>query len=172
MRELEVLKLYEIREECELKIDELLEAEHEGNKEKAEQCNKELDILMGGFDKKVGNCILYYLNLKRTVRAVEEEIKELQSIVKPMKNKMEDTAAYVSDQMKLLGRKKVMFGGHSAGFQKSPQSVQVFDESQVPEEYLNVKVTVNKKLIQEQHKETGELVPGTDMVQGEHLRIR
>ena len=166
------LKIYEIRELTELKIEEIIEAEYNGDEEKSEQLSIELDELLGKFDHKGGNFILYLKNLTRTINAVEEEIKELQSIVKTMKNKKIGGTEFLGKQMRLLGRLKIEYNGHTARFQKSPQAVEVLDESQIPDEYKVVKVSVSKALIHKNFKETGEILPGTDIVQGEHLRIR
>ena len=166
------LKIYELRELCELKIEEIVEAEYNEDEEKAEQLSTELDKLLGSFDHKGGNFILYLKNLTRTINAVEEEIKELQGMVKTMKNKKKGGTEFLGKQLRLLGRTKIEYNGHTARFQKSPQAVVVLDESQIPDEYKVIKVSVSKTLIHKNFKETGEILPGTDIVQGEHLRIQ
>ena len=170
--ELKELKLYEIREETEDKIDELLTAQAEGDEAKTESLSTELDILMETFDAKAGNVIKYYKNLRRTAKAVREEAKELSAIAKTMENKCDDAAEYLEKQMKLLGRTRIQHGAHSARFQKSPMAVEILDESEIPDEYKKIEVKVNRQAIHKNYKENGEILPGTDMVQGEHLRIQ
>lgn len=169
---MEELHLYEIQEEAQDKIEEIIQAELEDDTEKTEALDKELDDILNRFDKKVGNCILYYKNLRRTLEAVQAERKELQAIERTLTNKIEGTEIYVSNQMRLLRRKKVEYNGHTAQFRKSPQAVEILDENDVPDEFKVIKAKVSKELIKKHHKETGEILPGTDMVQREHIRLR
>ena len=106
-----------------------------------------IDELNMAFDAKVENCVAVIKNL--------------------------NSAADQSAEMERIGKQKVKIGIHQARIANSPVSAIVFDPDRVSLEFKeNQTITrIDKKAIIAHFKETGEILKGTEIVQGTHLRV-
>ena len=77
--------------------------------------------------------------------------------------------------MDLLGLEKISTDLGVISIAKSPISVEILDEQQIPDEYKEVVTTikVDKKKIADNFKETGEIIDGVNIITNNtNLRIK
>ena len=79
---------------------------------------------------------------------------------------------YLEDNMRLIGKTKFKAGVFNFSIQKNPASVEVFDETLLPERFfIEQQPKIDRAGIKELLK-AGEEVPGAALKQTEGLRIR
>lgn len=163
--------LREINNEIRNLVEELEDAEDE-----AEQnaILKELDALDTKHHEKMNSIASVRLNQKAQCKTIDEEIKRLQQRKKSIINAGERIDNYVLLEMKSRGIKSYKGDLASITRAKSPTSCRVTNGDAIPEEFTEevVEVKILKKDIITHFKNTGEILPGVEMVQGEHIRIR
>jgi hypothetical protein len=76
--------------------------------------------------------------------------------------------------MQLLGTERIETTRFTLAIRTNPPSVEVFDETQVPADFIRVITTrsIDKRAILEHVKATGELVDGVDVLRRQRLEIR
>lgn len=112
--------------------------------------------------KQVGGIIAYEKNLENTLSGIDEEIKRLETNKYVLKNKLDQFKEYVQDSMKNANLKKVQTDLGTITLAKSPVSVEIINENEIPDKYKKEVVTtkIDKKKILEDFKENGEMVAG------------
>ena len=154
---MESLKLYEITTGFMQVMDKL------ENGELTEQESQEIqDQLQTALVQKSNNIIGYYQNQKALVEAIDIEIKRLQEMKKSINNNLDRYKEYVKSNMEILGIEKIETPVGKVNIAKNPISVDVLDESLIPEEYKEIVTTtkINKKAIADNFKTTGEIIEG------------
>lgn len=114
-------------------------------------------------------------NMEALESAVNAEAERLTMRARIIANRREALKKRLLDAMVYSGIQKVEHPQFTISVQKNPPSVDVFDESQIPAEYMadpkppepKPNKTLIKKAIQD-----GFEVPGAKLVQGVGLRIR
>ena len=161
------LKLYEIKNGF-LDLNEKEELSEEERQEIGMQ-------LADALQTKSNNIIAYYQDQNTLLNAIDEEIKRLQEYKKITKNKIDRYKEYVKSNMDLLGLEKISTDLGVISIAKSPISVEILDEQQIPDEYKEVVTTikVDKKKIADNFKETGEIIDGVNIITNNtNLRIK
>lgn len=131
--------------------------------------------LVDALQTKSNNIIAYYQDQNTLLNAIDEEIKRLQEYKKITKNKIDRYKEYVKTNMDLLGIEKIQTALGVISIAKSPISVEILDEQQIPDEYKEVVTTikVDKKKIADNFKETGEIIDGVNIITNNtNLRIK
>lgn len=131
--------------------------------------------LVDALQTKSNNIIAYYQDQNTLLNAIDEEIKRLQEYKKITKNKIDRYKEYVKSNMDLLGLEKISTDLGVISIAKSPISVEILDEQQIPDEYKEVVTTikVDKKKIADNFKETGEIIDGVNIITNNtNLRIK
>lgn len=148
------LKLYEITNGF-MDLNEKEELSEEERQEIGMQ-------LADALQTKSNNIIAYYQDQNTLLNAIDEEIKRLQDYKKITKNKIDRYKEYVKSNMDLLGLEKISTDLGVISIAKSPISVEILDEQQIPDEYKEVVTTIKvyKKKIADNFKETGEIPNG------------
>ena len=125
------------------------------------------------FDEKVENCIAYLKNLRAEEDALSLEIKRLQGRKASVENHRKSLSNYVQAELEKAGRNNIKTGIHKARLQNNPPKVIITHQAKVPEEFRTIETreVVLKSKIQDHFKTTGEILPGTDIIKGKHLRI-
>ena len=125
------------------------------------------------FNDKVESCVAVIKNLKSDADQIDAEIKRLQARKAAVENNQRGLSEYVKAEMERLGKQKVKAGVHQARIANSPVSAIVFDSDSVSSEFKETitETRINKKAIIAHFKETGEILKGTEIVQGTHLRV-
>lgn len=164
------LSLYNITN----KFVDLMDKASEGEltEEEYNQLGEELALQL---QQKGSNIIGYTKNIELTINAMKEEEKRISENRKSLENKLERFKQYVKDNMERLGITKMDTELGTLSIAKSPISVEITNEEEVPEEYKQEVVTVkiDKKTIADKFKETGEIPTGITIHDNNtNLRIR
>ncbi len=96
------------------------------------------------------------------VEAIDVQIKRLQELKKSEQNKLDNFKKYVKDNMERLGITKIETELGTLSISKSPTSVEVVNEKEIPDDFMEHIITVkpNKKAIIDNYKATGEIPAG------------
>lgn len=161
------LNLYEITNAFPV----LMENE-EISEENKKQIEEELTLLL---QQKSQNIIGYIRNMELTAEAMKNEEKRISERRKQIENHIVRFKEYVKDCMKNNGILKIETGLGTLSTAKSPISIEIINESAIPDEYKTEVVTtkVDKKKIADNFKATGELIEGVIIhTDNTNLRIK
>lgn len=161
------LSLYEITNA----FPALMESE-EITEEDKNKIQEELTMLL---QQKSQNIIGYTKNVELTINAMKEEEDRISSNRKTLENKLTRFKQYVKECMEINGITKIETGLGTLSIAKSPASVEIVNEDEVPSEFKQEVVTtkIDKTAIKNHFKETGEIVAGTRIVDDKtSLRIK
>lgn len=138
----------------------------------AEGLEETLQSIEGALEEKLESYAMVIRNIESDVDGLKGEEKRLADRRKTMENgikRMKETMHYA---MSSTGETKVKGEKFTFTIQKNPPSLKVLDESVIPKEFFVVVApSLDKKAIMEQLK-AGNEVTGTQIQQGESLRIR
>lgn len=161
------LSLYEITSG----FPALMENE-EITQEEKEKIQEELTVLL---QRKSQSIIGYTKNIELTISAMKEEEKRISDNRKSLENKLINFKKYVKECMERNGITKIETALGTLSITKSPTSVEVVNEDEIPSEFKQEVVTVkiDKTKIKNYFKETGEIPEGTNIVTSNtSLRIK
>lgn len=139
------------------------------NKQKIEE---ELTELL---QQKSQNTIGYIRNIELTIEAMKNEEKRISEQRKTLENKVERFKQYVKECMENNGLLKIDTELGSLAIAKNPMSVEIQNEDEIPSEFKQEIITtkIDKTAIKNHFKETGEIIPGTIIVDDKtSLRIK
>ena len=137
-----------------------------------EELERELTILL---QEKSQNIIGYVRNMELTVDAMKTEEKRISEQRKGIENKIEKFKNYVKECMERNGFSKIDTWLGSLAIAKNPMSLEIENEDEIPIEFKQEIVTtkIDKTAIKKHFKETGEIIPGTIIVDDKtSLRIK
>ncbi len=124
---------------------------------------------------KGANVIGYIRNTELLIDAMKAEEKRISDMRKAGEAKLEKFKQYVLENMERLGLDKIPTELGTLSIAKNPMSVEIEDETAVPEEFKTIVQTVkiDKTAIKNHFKETGEVVAGVQIVDDKSsLRIK
>lgn len=164
---MENLSLYQITNAFPMLI-----AQEEMSEEDKLKVEEELTKLL---QEKSQNIIGYYRNNELTINAMKEEEKRISEARKALESRNENFKKYVKECMERAGFTKIetMLGALSIA--KSPISVEIINEDELPSEFkLEVVTTkIDKKAIADNFKVTGEVPTGVVIhTENTNLRIK
>lgn len=112
--------------------------------------------------QKSANITGYIQERVSLIDAVDAQIKRLQDLKKSESNKLDNFKKYVKDNMDRLGITKIETELGTLSISKSPTSVEVINEKDIPDDFMEHIVTIkpNKKAIIDNYKTTGEIPAG------------
>ena len=160
------LSLYQIKNG----FMELNNADDISEEDKA-KINEELSLALQNKSKNIINYNNYLsdlianadIEIKRIqVANADIEIKRIQGYKKMLQNRQDRFNSYLLENMNALSIKKIETPVGSVTVAKSPLSVEITDESKVPEKYKTQVITtkIDKTKIKNDFKETGEVIEG------------
>lgn len=165
---MENLSLYKITNS----FTELMSKAEEGEltPEEYEKLGEELAIQL---QAKSANIIGYYQNENALLEAIDIQIKRLQDFKKAKQNSIDKYKQYVKENMERLGLQKIETELGSLSIAKSPISVEIINEDELPSEFkLEVVTTkIDKKAIADNFKSTGE-IPNGVVIHTENTNLR
>lgn len=141
----------------------------EEDKKKVEE---ELTLLL---QQKSQNIIGYTKNIELTINAMKEEEDRIATNRKILENKLSRFKDYVKECMENNGFTKIETGLGTLSIAKSPVSVEIVNEDEIPSEFKLEVVTlkVDKTKIKNNFKETGEIPAGVNIITtNTNLRIK
>ena len=123
--------------------------------------------------EKSQSIIGYYRNNELTIQAMKEEEKRIAEVRKVLENRNEKFKKYVKECMENAGFTKIETTLGSLSIARSPISIEIVNEDEVPGEYKTEIVTTktDKKAIADNFKATGE-VPNGIIVHTENTNLR
>lgn len=123
--------------------------------------------------EKSQSIIGYYRNNELTIQAMKEEEKRIAEVRKALENRNEKFKKYVKECMENAGFTKIETTLGSLSVARSPISIEIVNEDEVPSEYKIEIVTTktDKKAIADNFKATGE-VPNGIIVHTENTNLR
>lgn len=125
--------------------------------------------------EKAQGCEMVARTLEADIPTIDSEIKRLQVLKKTRQAKADALRKYVLDNMLACGIQSIDAPLFSIKVTKNPPSVEIFDERQIPTEYMNdpppPAPKPDKKLIAQAIKDGFE-VPGAKLAQGFRLAVR
>ena len=142
------------------------------SEEDKKKIEDELEVLL---QQKSQNIIGYTKNIELTINAMKEEEKRIADNRKALENKMSKFKDYVKECMEKNGITKIETGLGTLSIAKSPASVEIINEDEIPSEFKQEVVTVkiDKTKIKNNFKETGEIPAGVNIVTtNTNLRIK
>ena len=146
------------------------------NEEITEEDKKEIeDELTILLQQKSQNIIGYTKNIELTINAMKEEEKRIADNRKALENKVTRFKNYVKECMERNGITKIETELGTLSIAKSPTSVEIINEDEVPKEFKQEVITVkiDKTKIKNNFKETGEIPAGVNIVTtNTNLRIK
>ena len=141
----------------------------EEDKKKVEE---ELTLLL---QQKSQNIIGYTKNIELTINAMKEEEDRIATNRKILENKLSRFKDYVKECMENNGFTKIETGLGTLSIAKSPASVEIVNEDEIPSEFKQevITVKVDKTKIKNNFKETGEIPVGVNIITtNTNLRIK
>lgn len=161
------LSLYEITNA----FPTLMENEEITEKDK-KQIEEELTLLL---QQKSQNVIGYARNIEAMIEAKKNNEKMLAESRKADERRLENFKKYVKECMENAGFTKIETGLGVLSIAKSPISVEITNEDEIPAEFKEEVRTmkINKKAIADNFKETGEIPNGVNILTNNtSLRIK
>lgn len=149
-----------------------LMAQEEMSEEDKNKVEEELTTLL---QKKSNAVIAYSKNIEVTIKAMKEEESRISTNRKALENRLEQFKKYVKECMEGNGINKIETDLGTLSIAKSPISVEIVNDEEIPDEYKEVIFTtkVDKKKIADAFKSTGELVEGVEIhTDNTNLRIK
>ena len=169
--------LYEITRDLMIlnDIDEV-GADTSGNSQTAEErleaFRQALDNLNMQFLDKVTNIVKFIKNLEAQREALACEAKRLTERKRSFDSRIEWLKNYTKSAMEATKSDKIKYALFTIYVAQSQPSVEVKNIDEVDEQFLKIKMEVDKTKILEQVKATGVIPKGVEIVQGTHLVIR
>lgn len=163
---MENLSLYQITSSFPKLIEE------EMSEEDKKEVKKELTELL---QQKSQNLIGYIRNIELTIEAMKNEEKRISEQRKILESRLTKFKEYVKECMEQNGFTKIETQLGALSIAKNPISVEIYDEAQIPDEYKTkvIEIKVDKTAIKKTLKETGEIIPGTRIIDNKtSLRIK
>ena len=146
------------------------------NEEITEEDKKKIeDELIILLQRKSQNIIGYTKNIELTINAMKEEEKRISDNRKVLENKISKFKEYVKECMENNGFTKIETELGTLSIAKSPTSVEIVNEDEVPNEFKQEVVTIkiDKTKIKNNFKETGEIPTGVNIITtNTNLRIK
>lgn len=149
-----------------------LMAQEEMSEEDKNKVEEELTTLL---QKKSNAVIAYSKNIELTIKAMKEEESRISTNRKVLENRLEQFKKYVKECMEGNGINKIETDLGTLSIARSPISVEIVNEENVPDEYKEVIFTtkVDKKKIADAFKLTGEVIEGVEIhTDNTNLRIK
>ncbi len=146
--------------------------QEEMSEEDKKEVEKELTELL---QQKSQNLIGYARNMELTIEAMKNEEKRISEKRRIAENKYTKFKECTKECMEQGEFTKIETPIGTLSIAKNPISVEIYDEAQIPDEYKTkvVEIKVDKTAIKKALKETGEIIPGTKIIDNKtSLRIK
>lgn len=164
------LSLYNITN----KFVELMDKAQEGEltEDEYNELGNELALEL---QNKSSNIIGYIKNSESLLEAMKTEEKRLSDMRKQGEKKLNKFYQYVKENMERLGLVEIPTELGKLKITKNPMSIEIENEDEIPSEFKKEVITtqIDKTAIKNHFKDTGELVPGTRIIDNKtSLRIK
>ena len=164
------MKLYELTDQYTSALDLFTDPEQSFNDDLIADT---LESITMSFEDKVINTAKVIKSMQAEAEAIKNAIASMSARHKSLENRADSLKDYLLCNMKAVGTKQVKSPWLVVNVQKSPASLNVTDESQVPDLFKTEVVTIkiDKTAIKAAWSDDMPIA-GCELVQGEHLRIK
>jgi hypothetical protein len=162
------LRLYELANEYKFLQDSLFDSETGEINESAMNRLNELDKPI---QDKCINTVRAMKSLEAEYKAIEQERKAMQAREKALKDQVEWIKGYLLANMEKSEIKEISCPQFVIKLRKNPESVEIFDEDSIPEEYTQIEIKISKEAIKLAIS-GGIEVPGARLIQKNSLSIK
>lgn len=130
-----------------------------------------MDAVDAALEEKLESTAKVIRNLEAEAEALEAEEKRLKARKTAVRNRIADIKGYVQQNLEAMGKDKVTSGIFKWSIQANAPSVNILDESLIPDAYWKIERKPMKTEIKKAI-ETGELTEGVELVRTKSLRLR
>lgn len=130
-----------------------------------------MDAVDAALEEKLESTAKVIRNLEAEAEALEAEEKRLKARKMAVKNRIADIKGYVQQNLEAMGKDKVTSGIFKWSIQANAPSVNILDESLIPDDYWKIERKPMKTEIKKAI-EAGELTEGAELVRTKSLRLR
>ena len=163
------LALYKIDAE----MDAIFRASAENEGELTDEQSARVDELEIEWPVKVEHVGMHVRNLKATAKAYKDEAARMAAKGKAAENDADYWTEYLYASLMKPNNPKVVKGKFlTVALQNSPRKLAIEDETAIPKAYLVQPDPVIDKAGIKAALESGGIVPGASLFQGQHIRIR
>ena len=129
---------------------------------------EDLSILLGKINEdlehKAENIAKLILNIEAEFDACENERKRFTDKKQVARNKIEKLKEYLLLEMKEARKEKIKRDLFTISIRTNSASIEVLDDIKVPPQFKHIELVIEKQKILENFKETGEIVPGVNIL--------
>jgi hypothetical protein len=167
---MKALTLYELSEDYVKALDVLTDPEAELPMEAVTDTLEGMEL---GFNEKAVNVTKFVRNLEATAQAIKQAEDEMARRRKTMEKRAQWLKDYVKGSMEVTGISKIESPWFRLAVQNNPESVEVFDETMIPDEFKSevVSVKIDKVAIRDALKR-GDKIGGAQLVRTTRLSVR
>ncbi len=130
-----------------------------------------MDAVDAALEEKLESTAKVIRNLEAEADGLEAEEKRLKARKMAVKNRIADIKGYVQQNLEAMGKDKVTSGIFKWSIQANAPSVNILDESLIPDDYWKIERKPMKTEIKKAI-EAGELTEGAELVRTKSLRLR
>ena len=130
-----------------------------------------MDAVDAALEEKLESTAKVIRNLEAEAEALEAEEKRLKARKMAVKNRIADIKGYVQGNLEAMGKDKISSGIFKWSIQANAPSVNILDESLIPDDYWKIERKPMKTEIKKAI-EAGELTEGAELVRTKSLRLR
>lgn len=130
-----------------------------------------MDAVDAALEEKLESTAKVIRNLEAEAEALEAEEKRLKARKTAVRNRIADIKGYVQGNLEAMGKDKVSSGIFKWSIQANAPSVNILDESLIPDDYWKIERKPMKTEIKKAI-EAGELTEGAELVRTKSLRLR
>lgn len=141
------------------------------DEETNEDLAKVLDEIDEEIEIKADNIAKLIKEFEGEANTLDEEIKRLQAKKATKVNSIRNLKLYLENQMIKVGKTKFKTTLFSFGIQKNVPSLKIENEDNIPEDFIKIMTSIDKRELLKAMKE-GLEVEGVEITQSESLRIR
>lgn len=130
-----------------------------------------MDSVDAALEEKLESTAKVIRNLEAEADGLEAEEKRLKARKMAVRNRIESIKGYVQGNLEAMGKDKVTSGIFKWSIQANAPSVNILDESLIPDDYWKIERKPMKTEIKKA-MEAGELTEGVELVRTKSLRLR
>ncbi|MGN7311509.1 siphovirus Gp157 family protein [Alkalicoccobacillus gibsonii] len=158
------MKLYELTQNWQQVMEMIEDGE--------ESYTDTLEAIEEAIEDKAENLAKLIKSTEAQTEVIKAEEKRLADRRKAMENKAKNMKVYLQEQLELAGKTKIKGALLTVAIQKNPPSLNVLDQSLIPQNYfVQLDPQLDKKALLAAIKE-GQEIAGAEIKQGESVRIR
>jgi hypothetical protein len=138
------------------------------------ELDKTLDAIAGKITQKADNIVALVRQIEGMAELRAAEAKRMKTLADADSKRADRLRDYLLRHLVEIGVEHVETARFRIAVRQNPPAVQVVDADAVPEEFVRTVTTtsVDKRAILATLKDTGEVVPGVEIVRGTRLEVR